>query len=252
MQIDAQTIRDPRVLHTLRAQGMTVGDLHTWAQSHVDFDIPLKLVEAIWNQPLLNLPSNGYWRRLPRLELDPRRRHPRDVDGVTMDGNTITYAPEQLYTPEYLHYLREECSVWIGHCQVFHRWGDSTTPNSAQHQPVHVDTPQWGDQAAINYVEGEDTGTMYWYDYADSAEFEHHSTRDRQSNQDGTRQDQSIHYTTRLEPTAQLEHIGTTPTLVRIDVPHRVYALQERWCVSWRLLNTSTWQAHIDVLAPLL
>lgn len=253
MQLDPQTIRDPRVIEQLRNQGMTEQDLHTWASHQVDFDIPHELVTAIWRQPLLNLDSTGYWRHLHRLELDPRRQHPRDVDEVvTMDGNTITILPEQLYTPEYLHYLREECQIWIGHCQVFHRWGDSDTPNSAEHQPIHVDTPLWGDQAAINYVEGEDTGTMYWYDHTSTNDLTLHSTRDRSRREDGTRQDQSIHYTTTVSPTAQLDHIGETPTLVRIDVPHRVYATRERWCVSWRLLNTSTWQAHIDLLAPLL
>lgn len=251
MNINPQTIRDPLELAQLRKQGITLEDLAEWARGQqFDFDCSPQLISAIWHQPVLNLDSTGYWRRLHRLELDPARRHPRDcASAVTMDGNTTTVLPQDLYTQEYLHYLREELNIWIGHCQVFHRWGDSHTLDSAQDHPVHVDTPLWGDQAAINYVEGEDTGTMYWYKYDASFELEHE--RDRGFNLDGVRQDQSAHYRTTRPPSDSLEHIGSTPTLVRIDVPHRVYATQERWCVSWRLLNMSTWQAHIDQLAPL-
>lgn len=250
ININPATIRNPLEIAQLKQQGVTAPQLLAWAeQQQFDFDCPPELILAIWNQPIHNLDSTGFYRVLKDLELDPRRRHPRDcTSAVTMDGNTTTVLPQDLYTPEYLEYLRSK-HIWIGHCQVFHRWGDSHTQDSAVDHPVHVDTPIWGDQAAINYVEGEDTGTMYWYKYDSSFTLEHE--RDRGFNLDSLRQDQSAHYKTTRPHSASLKHIGSTPTLVRIDVPHRVYATEERWCVSWRLLNMSTWQAHIDQLAPL-
>lgn len=230
MQIDPSTIRDPRTILKLKRQGWQPQDLHREILK-LGQQVELQLIEAVWRQPILNTHTNGFWCRLTHIELDDLTQDPTKLN----PQNTTTFTPDALYSQDYLEYLKS-CNIWIDHVQVFHRWGDQE-PNNCEAYPAHTDTSDWGQQAAINYVLGEDTGTMYWYDPATATRTGHHST---------TLTDRSVEYTTRAKPIHTLKHIGSTLTLVRTDIPHRVFAPQERICVSWRLANCSTWQAHVD------
>ena len=231
MQIDPRTIRDPQVIGELRSQGLELEEVERLAQH---LGIPVGAARSVFCQTITGTPSNGAWCRLKRLELDPLGRDPLDVNP---HAPTFTLSAQELYTDEYLDYLERELDIWISHVQVFHKWG---TENPRE---LHTDSSDWGSQAAINYVVGPDTGTMRWYDPEHCTATGEHAT---------TPDDRSVEYTTTREPTHVLEHIGSTPTLVRTDVPHTVTTHQERVCVSWRLLNRSTWQSHVDLLAPLL
>jgi hypothetical protein len=231
--IDPSTIRDPRTISNLRAQGWQPEDLHREIL-RVGQKVELELIEAVWRQPILDTPNNGFWLRLEHIELDPKRVDPRKL---VHTHNTSTLDPGELYSQDYIEYLKT-CNIWIDHVQIFHRWGDQE-PNNCEQYPAHTDTSDWGQQAAINYVVGEDTGTMYWYDL---------STATRTGVHELSQTDRSIEYTTSAEPIHTLSNIGSTLTLVRTDIPHRVFAPQERLCVSWRLANCSTWQAHVDSL----
>lgn len=231
-RIDPATIRDPRTIRDLKLKGCQPQDLHSEILK-LGQQVEEELIEAVWRQPILNTPNNGFWLRLEHIELDPNRRDPRELT----TENTQTLEPQQLYSQDYLHYLREQ-NIWISHVQIFHRSGDSP-PNNCEAYPAHTDTSDYGMQAAINYVEGDDTGTMYWYDLDTVIPTGVHET---------DIDDRSVEYTTSAEPTHTLKHIGQTLTLVRTDIPHRVFAPQERVCVSWRLANCSTWQAHVDTL----
>ena len=231
--IDPSTIRDPYTILELKLKGWQPQDLHQEIES-LGVEVDSQLIEAVWRQPILNTPNNGFFVRLDHIKLDPNRVDPRKLN---LHHNTTTLQPEQLYSRDYVEYLRSN-NIWIDHVQVFHRWGD-TEPNNCEHYPAHTDTSDWGQQAAINYVEGVDTGVMYWYDPRTVTRTGEHAT---------THTDRSVEYTTSEEPIQELEHIGSTLTLVRTDIPHRVFAPQERLCVSWRLANCSTWQAHVDSL----
>ena len=231
MQIDPRTIRDPRTIHALRAQGVTWSDIEPVA---AQLGVPRGAARSVWDQTITNTPSNGFWCRLKGLKLDPLARNPLELDH---HSSTFTCSAEDLYTAEYIDDLQARLDIWISHVQVFHKWGneDSST--------LHTDTSAWGSCAAINYVVGEDTGVMRWYDERNCTPT---GVRDTSAN------DRSQEYTTQHLPTHELDGIGATPTLVRTDVPHTVETQQERVCISWRLHNRSTWQSHVDLLAPLL
>ena len=146
-------------------------------------------------------------------------------------GGIWTLTPDVLFSKEWIDYIRNDLGLELDIAQIFFR------QPYYQHPGAHVDVAKdltiYG--AALNWTLDIDDADMVWYNYPDQdPNFTQRSASD-------------VNYEWPLGQLTELDRctVGQQPTLVRTDVPHSVdMRSNERWAVSVRLADHSSWQDY--------
>lgn len=147
----------------------------------------------------------------------------------------------QLYSSEWLDYMNS-INLPVNNTLIFWR-----KPNY-QHPTMHIDSPhkKTGKLGlSLNWCIGPDTGEMIWYEIPDKpGRFT--QTETGSLNHDWPVED-GVEITRRC--------IGSTPTIVRIDLPHNVIMKDcPRLLISCRIKNfqPTTWEESVNQLQYLI